>query len=341
MSEGIGENCSVASCQHSRPAHPHPHPTQEELRNAERGQGRPLVLTTKDRAGALAVGGGAAAVRRRRVGGPAAVAGRGRAEMRREAGAWDALLSLAAANIAGTGPHIAGLIMAAGATTSAHQKIYPATDRILSRASEHMMPVLEVQQGLFETARLTATVNPGILPDSTRKIEHAKQLFNQFIDADVIISSLNIPKAPKLTPKAFIHSIHEICRSQPQNIVLPEAPSPQKDKYADMLVEIRKAKGLTREGALDLLGDMNMFATMMVRAGDADGMVSGASCTTANTIRPALQAREAPRKGKHARRTVHGGGARAARPRRRPASPPSARPSLPRRRRTDRTGVPL
>lgn len=280
----------------------------EELRNAERGQGRPLVLTTKDRA--------------------------------------DALLSLAAANIAGTGPHIAGLIMAAGATTSAHQKIYPATDRILSRASEHMMPVLEVQQGLFETARLTATVNPGILPDSTRKIEHAKQLFNQFIDADVIISSLNIPKAPKLTPKAFIHSIHEICRSQPQNIVLPEshdrrvlaaacecvaknlckvtllgkeaevkaaakkfgidisgcsildymAPSPQKDKYADMLVEIRKAKGLTREGALDLLGDMNMFATMMVRAGDADGMVSGASCTTANTIRPALQVLKTPNK---------------------------------------------
>ena len=35
--------------------------------------------------------------------------------------------------------------------------------------------------------------------------------------------------------------------------------------------------------------DVNYFATMMVEAGDADGMVSGASHTTAATIRPALQ----------------------------------------------------
>ena len=33
-----------------------------------------------------------------------------------------------------------------------------------------------------------------------------------------------------------------------------------------------------------------LTGTMMVRSGDADGMVSGAMCTTANTIRPALQA---------------------------------------------------
>ena len=38
------------------------------------------------------------------------------------------------------------------------------------------------------------------------------------------------------------------------------------------------------------------FATMMVREGDADGMVSGATCTTANTIRPALQVLKTPQK---------------------------------------------
>lgn len=43
--------------------------------------------------------------------------------------------------------------------------------------------------------------------------------------------------------------------------------------------------------ARDMLADVNYFGTMMVRAGDADGMVSGAVHTTASTIRPALQAR--------------------------------------------------
>jgi phosphate acetyltransferase len=43
--------------------------------------------------------------------------------------------------------------------------------------------------------------------------------------------------------------------------------------------------------ARDMLADVNYFGTMMVRAGDADGMVSGACHTTASTIRPGLQAR--------------------------------------------------
>lgn len=41
--------------------------------------------------------------------------------------------------------------------------------------------------------------------------------------------------------------------------------------------------------ARDVLSDVNYFATAAVMCGDADGMVSGATHTTANTIRPALQ----------------------------------------------------
>ena len=47
--------------------------------------------------------------------------------------------------------------------------------------------------------------------------------------------------------------------------------------------------------ARDMLADVNYFGTMMVRAGDADGMVSGACHTTASTIRPGLQAHALPR----------------------------------------------
>lgn len=49
-------------------------------------------------------------------------------------------------------------------------------------------------------------------------------------------------------------------------------------------------QGLTVEQARNtLLEDVNYFGTCMVAAGDADGMVSGAVHTTANTVRPALQ----------------------------------------------------
>lgn len=61
------------------------------------------------------------------------------------------------------------------------------------------------------------------------------------------------------------------------------------DKYVGILCEARKKKGMTEQQARDSLQDMNVYGTLMVLAGDADGMVSGATSTTANTIRPALQ----------------------------------------------------
>lgn len=61
------------------------------------------------------------------------------------------------------------------------------------------------------------------------------------------------------------------------------------DAYADALYAIRKHKGLSREGAADLMRDVSYFGTMMVHLGEADGMVSGAKHTTQHTIRPALQ----------------------------------------------------
>ena len=52
--------------------------------------------------------------------------------------------------------------------------------------------------------------------------------------------------------------------------------------------ELRKAKGITEEKAAAQMQDRNFFATMLVKTEKADGMVSGADGTTADTIRPAL-----------------------------------------------------
>lgn len=64
----------------------------------------------------------------------------------------------------------------------------------------------------------------------------------------------------------------------------------KKDYYIDTLTELRKAKGLTREEAAKMVTtDFTYFGTMMIKCKDADGLVSGACHSTANTLRPALQ----------------------------------------------------
>ena len=61
------------------------------------------------------------------------------------------------------------------------------------------------------------------------------------------------------------------------------------DDFANTLYKLRKNKGLSQEEALNLIKDRTYFGTMLIYKNMADAMVSGASTTTADTIRPALQ----------------------------------------------------
>lgn len=68
----------------------------------------------------------------------------------------------------------------------------------------------------------------------------------------------------------------------------PETDAKAAD-YAQLLYELRKDKGMTLEKAAETVKDPLYFATLMLKAGDADGMVSGAIHSTGDTLRPALQ----------------------------------------------------
>ncbi len=72
------------------------------------------------------------------------------------------------------------------------------------------------------------------------------------------------------------------------SVIKPET-SAKLQSYANLLFELRKAKGMTEEQALETAKNYNYFGTLMVKAGDADGMLSGANHSTADTVRPALQ----------------------------------------------------
>ena len=71
-------------------------------------------------------------------------------------------------------------------------------------------------------------------------------------------------------------------------IIDPRA-SELRDELASELFELRRHKGLTEEGALDLMDDVLYFGVMMVKTGRADGMVAGACHATGDVLRPSLQ----------------------------------------------------
>ena len=72
--------------------------------------------------------------------------------------------------------------------------------------------------------------------------------------------------------------------------IVDPSNTPKLEEYVKLLYETRKAKGMTEEKAREiLLNDYLTFGIVMVKAGDADGMVAGACHSTADTLRPALQ----------------------------------------------------
>lgn len=62
----------------------------------------------------------------------------------------------------------------------------------------------------------------------------------------------------------------------------------KRDHYIDMMVELRKSKGMTREEASKLIEDPLYLGVLMVKNGDADGEVSGADHSTGDVLRPAF-----------------------------------------------------
>lgn len=72
--------------------------------------------------------------------------------------------------------------------------------------------------------------------------------------------------------------------------IIDPATYEKTEEYLDLFVELRKKKGLTKEEARkQALSDYAYYGCLMIKAGDADGMVSGACHSTANTLRPCLQ----------------------------------------------------
>ena len=121
-----------------------------------------------------------------------------------------------------------------------------------------------------------------VLPEGSeeRTIKAADQLINEGI-AEIIL----IGNPDEITKKANNFGLKNIEKAK----ILNPKNYDKKEVYTDLLLELRKAKGLTREQAEKLAEDPLYIGCLMIKNGDADGEIAGAQNTTGDVLRPALQ----------------------------------------------------
>lgn len=100
-------------------------------------------------------------------------------------------------------------------------------------------------------------------------------------------------KLAKLTLLGNVDEIRRLEKSYCINLydaqIIEPAKSPKFDLYVDTFFNLRKGKGVSKDDAARIISQDIYYGPMMIYMGDADGEVSGAEHTTADTVRPALQ----------------------------------------------------
>ncbi|MFW5606534.1 MAG: phosphate acyltransferase, partial [Campylobacter hyointestinalis] len=151
-------------------------------------------------------------------------------------------------------------------------------EEIFSTSSNALTP-LRFENLLYKKAR--SNLKTVVLPESDdERILKASAILleNKAVNIVLLGDKYQINKKAR----EYGINLEDIKVYDPQN-------SDLSDEFATTLYELRREKGMTKEKASELMKDRTYFGTMLVYKGICDAMVSGASTTTAETIRPALQ----------------------------------------------------
>lgn len=154
-----------------------------------------------------------------------------------------------------------------------------AIEQKIATSSSSIMTPMMFEYKLFEMARLNK--KRVVLPESSdERVLRAAEIILRREVADIIFLA---------NPVEFKERYMKLGLDLSEANVIDYLKSPLMKQFVDAFYEMRKDKGLSVQAAEDAMIHVNYFATMMVHLGYADGMVSGAMHSTADTIRPALQ----------------------------------------------------
>jgi phosphate acetyltransferase len=175
-------------------------------------------------------------------------------------------------------PHSSRKIALAMGLFNKHTDVELLENRLQTAASDVMTPRM-FEFNLFEQAR--SERKKIVLPESDDdRILQATEILLRRDVVDVILLG---------DPEEIAHKSAMLALDISGAEIIKPCESELMEPFIDTFYELRKAKGLSRDVAADAMAHSTYFATMMVHLGYADGMVSGAVHTTADTIRPALQ----------------------------------------------------
>lgn len=121
-----------------------------------------------------------------------------------------------------------------------------------------------------------------VLPEGTeeRTLKAADQIIAEGLAQIILIGNPG-----KIESMSSEFGLKNISKAQ----IIDPIQHANKQKYINLMMEIRKSKGLTEEEAGKLIEDPLYLAVLMIKAGDADGEVAGADNATGDVLRPAFQ----------------------------------------------------
>ena len=119
-----------------------------------------------------------------------------------------------------------------------------------------------------------------VLPEGLepRTLEAADRLMADKVVNIILIGNVDSVKAK--VAELGLKNLDEAVIIDPNN-------HPKKQQYTDLLLQIRQKKGLTPEKAAELVENPLYLGCLIVKSGDADGLIAGAQNTTGDVLRPA------------------------------------------------------
>ena len=121
-----------------------------------------------------------------------------------------------------------------------------------------------------------------VLPEGEeeRTLKAADIILNEGLAKIFLIGNPDV-----ISKKAAEYGLSQISKA----VIINPLSHENKNKYINLMVELRKSKGLTHDEASRLIEDPLYLGTLMIKSGDADGEVAGAINATGDVLRPAFQ----------------------------------------------------
>lgn len=127
----------------------------------------------------------------------------------------EVLLAVLMANESGTFPSMAGVVLNGGF------ELPEPIDRLIE-GLRSTLPVIRTELGSYDTAVRITQIRPRLAADSQRKLDTARAMFEQSVDATELLGLLDVEHSPVVTPLMFEYELIERARANRRHIVLPE-----------------------------------------------------------------------------------------------------------------------